>query len=172
MKNKCEKCGYESENNKRIDKGIFLCSVCSKFIPESSLKQYLGEKVDYNLLETFRKATNKNIKGMESKAREGKIMSRAPYGYKIENKHLISDSENSLKVEEIFRTFLETNQSLNFLSREFGFSVNGLKKILRNFTYIGKIKFQGQVIQGKHDSIISSELFNKVQNKLEKLNIS
>ncbi len=168
MTKKCEKCGYEltGKNN--------LCSVCSRFAPSdpSQLKEYVKEKLNWKLLETFRKFGNKNIKRMEDKAREGKIMSRAPFGYKIESKQLVKNNENNLKVEEIFRTFLEQDVSLNQLAKQFGFSVNGLKKILRNFTYIGKIKFKGQIIEGKHKAIITPELFNKVQNKLEKLGIS
>jgi dTDP-4-amino-4,6-dideoxygalactose transaminase len=55
------------------------------------------------------------------------------------------------------------------LAKKHNFSVNGLKKILRNFTYIGKVKFDGQIHQGKHQAIISSMLFNKVQDKLDKI---
>jgi len=167
---KCEKCGYEKAE---LKSGIFLCSVCSKFIPEKNkLREYAEEKIDWQILETFRKSGNKNLGGMEKKVKEGRIMSRAPFGYKLENKELIPDSEKSLLVEEIFRTFLETHESLNHISKKYGFSVNGLKKILKNFTYIGKVKFSGQILEGKHKQIITPELFNKVQNKLEKLKIN
>jgi len=57
--------------------------------------------------------------------------------------------------------------SLNKLAKKYNFSVNGIKKILKNFTYIGKVKFSGQIIDGEHEPIISPTLFNKVQNKLE-----
>lgn len=168
---KCEKCGYESEENRLIDK-ICLCSVCSKFAPSSNLAAYVKEKIDGKLLETFRKASNRNIEGMQKKAQEGRVMSRAPFGYKIESKQLIPDEQNKLLIEEIFRTFLESDMSLNQLAKKYNFSVNGLKKILKNFTYIGKVKFSGQIIQGKHQPLITTELFNKVQLKLEKLGIS
>ena len=67
--------------------------------------------------------------------------------------------------------FLNEKISLRKLSEKHNFSVNGLKKILTNFTYIGKIKFGSQVHEGNHNSLISSTLFNHVQNKLEKLGI-
>jgi hypothetical protein len=166
---KCDKCGYESEDNKEI-KGIYLCSICSKFAPEDEkLSSYLQEKLDWKNLESFRKYENKNLSGMKNKAREGKIMNRAPFGYKIINKELIPDEEKKLIAEEIFRDFLEKDMNLNQLAKKFKFSLNGIKKILKNFTYIGKIKFKGQITQGRHPQIISSELFNKVQNKLENL---
>ena len=173
---RCEKCGYEGKNKKIIvqDKEISLCSVCIKFAPSSpkDLEEYIKEKVDWKQLETFRKySENRNLLGMQAKAKQGKIMSRPPFGYKIVNKELVINEEEKLKVEEIFRTFAETNISLNKLAKKFNFSVNGIKKILKNFTYIGKIKFKGQVIPGNQPSIISPDLFNKVQNKLEKLGI-
>lgn len=107
-------------------------------------------------------------KGMIKKASKGELMSRAPFGYKIENKQLIP-AENFREVEEIFEEFLRENISLNQLAKKHNFSVNGLKKILTNFTYIGKIKFNNQIHNGTHKPIISSTLFNHVQNKLERL---
>ena len=109
-------------------------------------------------------------KGMVKKAVQGKVMSRAPFGYVIENKKLIP-AQNYKEIEEIFEEFLSGNLSLRNLSEKHNLSVNGLKKILRNFTYIGKIKFDNEIYEAKHQQIISSSLFNHVQNKLEKLGI-
>lgn len=108
--------------------------------------------------------------GMVKKAIKGGVMSRAPFGYKIENKKLMP-AENFREIEEIFEEFLKEKISLNKLAEKHNLSVNGLKKILTNFTYIGKIKFNNQIFEGNHEPIISSTLFNHVQNKLERLNI-
>jgi hypothetical protein len=174
---KCRKCGYESKDNRKIkEKEIYLCSICKKFVPsDDKLEEYLKEKIDWKSLEGFRRFSekeNKNIFGMKKKAEQGQIVSRAAFGYSIIDKKLISDPEKSLIVQKIFTDFLNENISLSHLAGRHGFSVNGLKKILRNFTYIGKVKFNGQVLQGNHQAIISPELFNKVQNKLESLGIS
>ena len=72
-------------------------------------------------------------------------------------------------LSQIFEEFLNEGISLRKLAGKHKFSVNGLKKILTNFTYIGKIKFDGQVHQGNHQPIVSTTLFNHVQNKLSKL---
>jgi len=69
------------------------------------------------------------------------------------------------------REFLNNKISLTQLAKKHNLSVNGLKKILANFTYISKIKFDSQVFDGNHPPLISSTLFNHVQNKLEKLGI-
>jgi len=102
---------------------------------------------------------------MNSKFKDGNLVTRAPLGYKVENKHLIPD-DNSYIIQEIYQTFLNTNISLTQLAKKYGLSVNGLKKVLTNETYLGKIKFGGETTQGKHTPLISKELFDKVQEKL------
>ena len=109
-------------------------------------------------------------KGMIEKATKGNIMSRSPFGYELENGNLIP-AGNFQEIEEIFEEFLKGEMSLRKISEKHKLSVNGLKKILKNFTYIGKIKFNNQIFEGKHKPIISSTLFNHVQNKLEKMGV-
>ncbi|MFA5071453.1 MAG: recombinase family protein [Candidatus Pacearchaeota archaeon] len=107
---------------------------------------------------------------MIEKAKQGNLMSRVPFGYKIEKGKLIL-AENYREIEEIFEEFLNNKISLHQLSEKHNLSVNGLKKILKNFTYLGKIKFNNQIHEGTHQPIVSSTLFNHVQNKLERLGI-
>jgi site-specific DNA recombinase len=108
--------------------------------------------------------------GMIKKAMNGNLMSRVPFGYKISEGKLIP-VQNYQEVEEIFEEFLNNKISLRQLAKKHNFSVNGLKKILKNFTYLGKIKFNNQIHEGTHQPIVSSTLFNHVQNKLERLGI-
>jgi len=107
---------------------------------------------------------------MDKKVRDGHPITRAPFGYKMENKNLVP-GEHSYQVQEVFQDFLNQNISLTKLAKKYGFSVNGLKKIITNQTYLGKNKFDKQLHQGSHQALISSTLFNHVQNKLEKLGI-
>jgi site-specific DNA recombinase len=109
-------------------------------------------------------------KGMTKKAISGLHMSRPAFGYKFENKNLIP-AQNSNEIQEIFEEFLNRNITLTQLAKKHKLSINGLKKILKNFTYVGKIKFDGQIHDGNHKSIISPILFNQVQDKLEKMKI-
>jgi site-specific DNA recombinase len=108
--------------------------------------------------------------GMVNKASKGNLMSRPAFGYKLENNKLVP-AQNSEEVREIFEEFLNEKIPLSQLARKHNFSVNGLKKVLTNFTYIGKIKFNNQIHDGNHEPIVSSTLFNHVQNKLERLGI-
>jgi len=80
----------------------------------------------------------------------------------------IIPAENADEVRQIFEAFLE-GSSMNAIARLHKMSVNGIKKILKNFTYIGKVKFDNQILQGKHQPIISTELFNSVQERFEDL---
>jgi len=118
--------------------------------------------------EKFKQLRENQKKAMLKKASQGNIMSRIPFGYKLENRKL-APSINFREVEEIFEEFLNEKISLRKLAEKHSFSVNGLKKILSNFTYIGKIKFNNQIYQGNHQPLISSTLFNHVQNKLERI---
>ena len=132
-------------------------------------------KLMFHIISAFaefeRNVTSERTKfSMDKQARDGKLVTRAPLGYKIENKKLIS-TEHSYVVQEIFQEFLNQTISLTQLSKKYNLSVNGLKKVLTNQTYLGKIKFDGQTHQGTHPPLISSTLFNHVQNKLEKLGI-
>jgi hypothetical protein len=170
----CVKCNYDQEEI--LEKqGFLLCSFCAFFAPENFhlLEQYSAERVDWREISTFRKNLRPKgdlqKEGMEKKARIGKIMSRAPFGYVIKEKELVP-AENFQEVEEIFEEYLKF-PNLTQISKRYGISVNGLKKVLTNFTYIGKIKFNNQVFEGNHKPLISSTLFNHVQNKIDFIKI-
>lgn len=178
---KCEKCGYESSDDSEMFEklGLCFCSVCSVFAPDDpeKLDKYAEEKIPSSeYLDLFRPYSREfsrgaaQKKGMSKKASQGFAMSRAPFGYKYENRKIVP-AENSNEIEEIFTEFLEKNITLTKIAKKHDLSVNGLKKILTNFTYVGKIKFDGNIYNGDHKPLISSTLFNHVQNKLEHLGI-
>src|SRR3989338_5501701 len=110
-------------------------------------------------IEKLKSIKIKQKQGMINKAAIGSVMSRAPFGYIIENGKLVP-AQNKDEIVEIFEEFLHENISLRQLSEKHHLSVNGLKKILKNFTYICKIKFNNQIYNGTHEPIISTTLFN------------
>lgn len=129
------------------------------------------KKLKLKLSEISHNRGEQQKKGMIKKvSSQGLIMARPAFGYKIHNGKLIP-AENFHEVEEIFEEFLNSNISLRKLAEKHNFSVNGIKKILTNFTYIGKVKFNNEIHEGKHKPIISSTLFNHVQNKIERLKL-
>lgn len=165
----CVKCGYNDKKNKiKFEKN--LCQICSKFAPKNKkeFEEYTSEKIDWKILDTFRKSisSTSNIKkAMAEKAKQGLLVTRAPLGYNVQEGKLIPNEQAS-KIHSLFKTFLEKTYSLNSLSKHYGLSVNGLKKVLQNRTYLGEIKFAGQLTKADHKQLISPEIFYAVQRKL------
>jgi hypothetical protein len=109
-------------------------------------------------------------KGMIKKFSEGNHMSRAPFGYEWDLKDkMLLPAKNAREIEEIYEEFLKEDMNLSILAKKHNLSVNGLKKILKNFAYVGKVKFGGQIHEGKHAALVSTILFNHVQDKLDKI---
>ena len=167
----CKKCGYTEKKETKLF-GSSLCKICATFAPDKIeiFQDYITDKIDWKLLETFRKngviPGQKQKKGMAKMASIGRVMARPALGYGVENGNLIPN-EDSIKVRSIYKTFLNSDDSLNALSKSFGLSVNGLKKILSNRTYLGEIKFDGRIHKGDHNSLINTEIFYAAQRKLK-----
>ncbi len=105
--------------------------------------------------------------GMERKAKEGGFITKAPRGYKLLNKQLLVDSEEATKVKYLFEEFLNSNISLTQLAKKHGMTTSGLIKLLKNTTYLGKVKFANNETEGQHEPIIDKQLFEQVQGKLK-----
>lgn len=121
-------------------------------------------------IKILKERVNSQKEGMRNRAKGGKSVSRPPFGYNLKEGVLVPN-ENRLTVENIFLDFQNNELSLNKLAKKYGFTVNGIKKILKNFTYIGKIKFEGVAYEASHEPIISTTVFNHVQDKLERRGI-
>lgn len=113
--------------------------------------------------------TGQRIKQVfEYKKQRGEVLSgRHPFGYKIENKHLVPVPEQVESVRLVFDTYRQTSNLGETLRRCAGIGVPtekmGLKKMLKNEIYIG-------IHNGKDDfcePIISKEDFAEVQRLLQ-----
>lgn len=167
----CKKCSYK-EKNEKILFNIPLCNVCSKFAPINleDFEIYVEEKLDWQTLDSFRKfgqsKKNKQKLGMQISADKGKLVTRPPLGYDV-NEGILKQNEDASRVHSLFKTFLNRKYSLNSLAKNFSLSTNGLKKVLTNRTYLGEIKFDGKINKGNHQAIISPEIFYAVQRKMK-----
>jgi site-specific DNA recombinase len=104
--------------------------------------------------------------GMQRKAKEGGFITRAPKGYSLVEKKLVPNEEREVVVG-IFQEFLDTEISLTQLAKRNGMTTTGIKKLLLNSTYLGKVKFAKKETKGNHQPILSEELFYAVQKKLK-----
>ena len=100
--------------------------------------------------------------GMSRKSKEGGATTKPPFGYKMIDKKLMPDPEKAHLVPQIFEEF-NAGDSLNALARRYRLSVNGIKKVLRNRTYLGDVKFAGVENKGIHQPLISEDLFETAQ---------
>ena len=105
--------------------------------------------------------------GMERKAKEGGFITKAPKGYKLVDKLLIPNDAAG-EIKEIYQKFLDTDISLTQLAKKHNMTTTGIKKLLQNTTYIGKVKFANKESEGQHEPVLSKQLFKQVQDKLRK----
>lgn len=97
----------------------------------------------------------------------GEAFSRAPMGYFYDfNKKLTIDKENSEKVKEIFEMWAY-GISYKEICEKFNIPPSTLYQLVKNPVYIGKIKYRGELYNGKHPKIIDEILFNKVNKIFE-----
>ena len=157
-----------------LDNLVTLCSICHNYAPDSEklFLKYLDEKIDGTILNTFRYSqysiSRKTKTGMKSSFAKGKHITKAPKGYKIINKMLIPD-ENSNEIKQIFQEFLDSDISLTQLAKKSNMTPTGMKKLLRNTTYLGKVRFDNKESEGQHEAILDQQLFRQVQQKIKQL---
>lgn len=110
--------------------------------------------------------------GMERKAKEGGFITKAPRGYKLLNKQLIIDPTESEQIKKIFEQFLKEDISLTQLAKQHNLTTAGIKKLLKNTTYLGKVKFANKESAGQHVPLLEPQIFENVQNKLKEKGIA
>ncbi len=111
------------------------------------------------------------IKGMREKAEQGIYPGHAPFGY-LNNRltrAIDVQAEESLVVKRIFELYATGRFPLAILQKaineEFGrrLAKSYLHKILNNRMYIGYFEWRGETYKGKHEPIISLQLFETCQ---------
>lgn len=128
----------------------------------------------------------KNIKTrakstVEYRARNGYTLGKQPVGYLKKNTKggtIRIDNDKKHYIKQAFELYATGIFSLDGVGRElakYGF-VNKLGKpypkkriedILKNPVYMGKIPHDGELYEGKHEPIVSEELFYRVQLRFE-----
>jgi site-specific DNA recombinase len=98
----------------------------------------------------------------------------APYGYRAENKRLMVNPDEAVRVRFMFERFAD-KPSLARLRDELHrrgwytrsnrrWSKTAVDQILRNPIYCGLVRFNGQRFQGEQKAVIEEGLFNRVQS--------
>jgi site-specific DNA recombinase len=100
----------------------------------------------------------------DKKIKDGESLNRAPLGYTYSKGKLVIDKNTFKKVQTIFNMraagihFREISEKINI-------PISTLYNILKNSTYAGKVKYNGEIYEGAHKAIIDPQLFNKINPK-------
>ncbi len=111
------------------------------------------------------------IKGMREKAEQGIYPGRAPFGYRNNRETRLVEIHpaNSRVVVEIFELYATGKYPLSVLRKtvreKYGKTINRsyLHQILNNRFYLGFFEWSGTGYRGKHEPVISPQLFETAQ---------
>jgi len=100
----------------------------------------------------------------DKKISSGEVLNRAPLGYTYRNGKLIVKNEDAAKVKEIFEMWA-AGIHYKTIAEKFELPISTLYEIIKNPTYLGKVKYRGKLYPGTHKSIIEIDIFNKINPK-------
>ena len=168
--------------------GVTFVSVTQSFNTTTSMG-----RLTLNVLLSFaqfeREVTSERIRDKiaASKAKGMWQGGRAPFGFDIENRRLITNQEDVPMAKKIFELYLELGnvraleaelKNIGIKSRArtsekgrpYGgqyFGRGALYGLLNNPAYIGKISHKGTIHEGLHDGIVPQNIWDAVQAKLK-----
>ena len=167
--------------------GVSFVSVTQQFNTTTSMG-----RLTLNMLLSFaqfeREVTSERIRDkIAASKRKGLwVGGMAPLGYDTKDRKITVNEAEAERVRTIFRRYLELG-GLNMLMADLrqrgivskvrtlksGATVGGiaftrgpLAHLLRNRFYVGEVPFKGEVLTGEQTAIVSRELFDAVQAKL------
>lgn len=131
------------------------------------------------ILSVFAQLEREQIKermamGHVGRAKEGfwRGGSGSPIGYDFVDGKLVINEYEAMQIKEIFDLFLKGNtfhkiatiMKSKYTNRYSNWNNSAtVGKIVKNTTYIGKIRYKGKEYDGKHEPIISNEIFEAAQ---------
>jgi site-specific DNA recombinase len=137
-------------------------------------------KAQFHMLAVFAQWYIDNLsaetkKGKKQRALKGLYNGHLPFGYTRSDDGVArivpEEAEMVRKAFEAYATGRYTDRQIaeqinvSTLPTRFGrrWSKDSVRDFLRNEFYLGKVKYKGDVMQGRHEAIISQELFDRCQ---------
>ncbi len=127
----------------------------------------------------IRNLSQESKKGHVERARQGYHNGSVPYGYKIdrESRNMVINDEQADIVRLIFDLYNNKGYGSTKIAiwlNEHGIpsAINStwahytVNRVLKNVKYIGKIMYDGEIYEGKHEPIISDNEFNIAQKNM------
>lgn len=115
---------------------------------------------------------------MRRKAVKGEVLGRPPYGYKVGNRRRLElIPEEAVVVRYIYRLYMQESIGIRLIARRLNeeglktrrggnWSMVSIRDILRNRAYLGTYSRFGVRVPGSHPSLVSTEDFKLVQDRL------
>ena len=157
---------------------------------QTSERRYLPDdnalifNVESGMANQYIRDLSRDVKrGQETKLTKGGWPNMAPLGYKNENSTLVLDTERAKYIKRAFELYATGSHSLKEISdilfKEGFRSRSGKKyhksrihKLLSRSFYYGVMYMRGIYYPGNHETIISKDLFDKVQDVINGKNRS
>lgn len=133
-------------------------------------------KAMVGILSVFAQLERENIRertrmGMYERVKSGLWMGGGiqPFGYTYDaNKDILVPNEHAEDVRQIYDLYLQ-GYSTTKLAQMFPVSSDRhITQILSRVTYLGKISYRGEIIEGRHEAIIDRDTWDRVQAEREK----
>lgn len=133
-------------------------------------------KAMIGILSVFAQLERENIRertrmGMYERVKSGLWMGggRVPFGYDYDqNKNILVPNEHAEDVRQIFDLYLQGYSTTQLANMFDVASDRHITQILDRETYLGKIKFRGELIEGQHEAIVDETTWLKVQEERRK----
>lgn len=168
---------YEAAiHRKRLkDNGIKILSAMENIpeTPEGVLLESLLEGMNQYFSEEL---AQKVSRGLHESRMKGHCIGSVPFGYIKENKMLKINEEEALTIQQIYEEYA-SGKSILQISREFeikNITMKGkklipdtIRDILQRKTYTGEYSVNGKVYDKIYPQIITKELFDKVQKRMD-----
>ena len=125
---------------------------------------------------------SENVKrGLRQKIRNGVWPHKPTYGYcnNPKTRGIDIDKEKAQGIKKAFEIFAEGNKTFTDISQYLygcglknkngkSLHINQIRKILSDKFYVGIMRYNGEYHDGKHETFIPKELFQKVQEELKR----
>ena len=149
------------------ERQIRLASVVEQL--DESNSGILVEHIMASLAEFYSANLSEEVKkGLRQKIQSGGWPHLPPIGYRAINRQVTVDPQIGPVVRRAFELYGRGNLTLQTLKRRLeqdghGFSISALQRLLRNPFYKGELRWKGGDYPGRHEPLVTSELFDEVQ---------